>query len=161
MEATLYPQAKKPLPWQLIGRVAMVLAVVGVMVAGAAVRSLAQARARAFAVAADVFMIRTGLEQYYAVRSTYPLTRTPEIPLGVGETTCLDDSREGFHFTCAGHTILATMPRPSDGTYYAYTKTASGYEVRFVLPRALGTWTDTNRDGRIYCSATEQSVTCE
>lgn len=161
MEAALYPQEQKPIPWQLIGRVALTVFAIGAIVGGLLFRSHALSRASAFETLADIHLVRTGLEQYFLVRSAYPSPRAASVPLGVGEALCLDDSTAGFQFSCTGQLLIPVLPSGVDGSPYRYSRSESGYRLEFVLPQAVAAWTDTNDDGRVVCVATESAVSCE
>lgn len=161
MAETLYPQEKKPIPWRLMVRIAVAVFAMGVITLGALWQSQSTKRAQAFETLSDIFVVRTGLEQYFLARSTYPRTRAASVSLGVGEAVCLDNSVEGFRFSCDHEIFVSGLPRSSDGSFYTYMKTLDGYEVTFLLPVAVGALKDVNRDGQLVCTATSTTLDCK
>ncbi len=161
MEATLYPQEKKEIPWRLLVRIAVAVFAIGAITLGSVLQVQATKRAEAFETLSDIFVVRTGLEQYFFARSTYPATRAASIPLGIGEAMCLDNSVAGFEFACSGEIFVSVLPHSVDGSFYTYSKTADGYDISFILPAAVGALKDANRDGRVVCTATNSTVDCK
>lgn len=161
MAETLYPQEKKEIPWRLLVRIAVAVFAIGVITLGGLLQRQSTKRAQAFETLSDIFVVRTGLEQYFLARAAYPHTRTPSTPLGVGEAVCLDNSQEGFQFSCTHEVFVSVLPRASDGSFYTYTNVSDGYEVAFLLPVAVEALKDANRDGTLACIATSTTIDCK
>lgn len=161
MEAVLYPQNKKPIPWRLLTRIAAIAASIIMLIAGFAINAAMARRAQSFEILADVFSIRTALAQYVEARAHYPKPRTPSISLGAGEAVCLDNSPQGFGFTCSHEIFMATVPRSRDGGFYLYSAADAGYTLDFLLPKPIALFADVNKDGKVICRATESAIDCQ
>lgn len=159
-EHSLYPQNKKPLPWRLLYRVAILVLGVVIIAMAIFVVSRATARARSFETLSDIFLIRTGLEQYARAHASYPQSRANML-LGAGEALCLDNSSAGFQFMCSNDIYISSIPRSRDGGYYQYRSTDADYRIDFVLARTVGALRDLNGDGSIACFATAESIECQ
>ncbi len=159
-ERSLYPQSQKVVPWRLLSRVAILVSSVFVIIIASLLIARSSGRAGSFETLSDIFLIRTGLEQYSRAHAAYPQSRS-NILLGAGEAMCLDSSVNGFQFTCSHDIYVSWLPRSRDGGYYQYRSIDADYRIDFVLPQSIGALRDLNKDGTIVCFASAQNIECQ
>ncbi len=107
----------------------------------------------------DIKQTQTALELYYSDNQQYP-DATAGSEIGV-TLTKLDGN--GFAATDVAPVYMGLMPKDpqSPASKYAYTKvTATSYSISFKLEGPTGPYTDSNADGSIACTATQDGIAC-
>lgn len=159
-----YPSIKKPIQWNLVIKVGLVLFFVIMIVLWIVTVSRIRARSQSLEVLQDVQTVRNALETYRSYRNDYPPVgdRRVQKSLGIADAVCLDSSDNGFEITCVGKTFLARIPRSTSLQEYEYRKNGvAGYSIAFRLHGAVAGLVDKNKDGVLLCKATQTTITCE
>ncbi len=138
----------------------VVIAIIGLL-STLAVVSLNSARekSRDAKRVSDIKQVQTALELYYSDNQQYP-DSAAGAEIGV-DLTRLDG--DGFGAGATEPVYMGLMPRdPQTPTIqYTYTRDAvSAYTIGFVLEGATGQFGDSNGDGTINCTATQDGIAC-
>lgn len=117
-----------------------------------------KAKALSFEKLNQIHSLRSALSLYYFYFDDYPPAgeKSEKIVLGQGQNRCLERTFKGFNNNCQKDLLIfSPLPR------FEYLKKEKGsYQIFFQLEKGLANLQDKNKNGKIECEATPQTITC-